>query len=103
MPSKCSAEVQAKAVRLVGDRVQGYGSEWAAITTIASWMGMTPETLGELVRQDEIDRGDRAGRTSEEIAEVRRLKRENSELKRTNEILQAASVVFARELDQKQP
>ncbi len=37
--------------------------------------------------------------TSEESAEVRRLKREVAELRRANEILKAASVFFAAELD----
>jgi len=37
--------------------------------------------------------------TSEESAEIKRLKRENAELKRANEILRAASAFFAAELD----
>jgi transposase len=37
--------------------------------------------------------------TSEEAAEVKRLKRENAELRRANEILKAASAFFGAELD----
>jgi transposase len=37
--------------------------------------------------------------SSEESAEIRRLKRENAELRRANEILKAASAFFAAELD----
>jgi transposase len=51
------------------------------------------------VRQAEIDQGARPGTTSEESAELKRLKRENAELKRANAILKAASVFFAAELD----
>jgi transposase-like protein len=51
------------------------------------------------VRQAEIDAGSRPGTTSEESAEVKRLRRENAELKRANAILKAASAFFAAELD----
>ena len=49
-------------------------------------------------RQAEVDAGQRPGVTSEEPAELKRLKRENAELKRANAILKAASVFFAAEL-----
>ena len=45
----------------------------------------------------------RTGSTSEESAELKRLRRENSELRRANEILKAASAFFARELDPRLP
>jgi transposase len=51
------------------------------------------------VRQAEIDTGHRAGVSSDESAEIKRLKREVAELRRANEILKAASVFFAAELD----
>jgi transposase len=54
------------------------------------------------VRRAEIDAGQRAGLTSEETAEIKRLKRENAELRRANEILKAASTFFAAELDRPQ-
>jgi transposase len=43
--------------------------------------------------------GSGPGRTSEESEELRRLRRENAELKRANEILKAASAFFAAEID----
>ena len=46
--------------------------------------------------------GPRPGVTSEESAEIRRLKREVAELRRANEILKAASIFFAAELDRPQ-
>ena len=51
------------------------------------------------VRQAEVDQGARPGVTSEESAELKRLRRENAELKRANAILKAASAFFAAELD----
>jgi transposase-like protein len=75
-----------------------YGSEWAAITSVASKFGMTAETLRKWVRRDEIDSGRRDGVTSAERERMRELERENRELRRANEILKAASVFFATEL-----
>jgi len=67
---------------------------------VANLLGIsTSETLRKWVRQDEIDQGSRAGVSSDESAELKRLKRENAELKRANAILKAASVFFAAELD----
>ena len=58
-----------------------------------------PETVRKWVRQAEVDAGARPGVTSEESAELKRLKRENAELRRANAILKAASAFFAAELD----
>ena len=43
--------------------------------------------------------GERSGPTSDELEEIRRLKREVRDLNEANEILRAASIFFARELD----
>jgi transposase len=52
------------------------------------------------IRQDEADRGERSDRpTAAEAEELRRLRKENLELRRANEILRAASAHFAQELD----
>jgi transposase len=40
---------------------------------------------------------------SQEREEIRRLRKENNELRRTNEILKSASLFFARELDPDRP
>jgi transposase len=77
-----------------------YPSDWPAIVAVAGKLGIgSAETLRKWVRQAEVDGGQRAGMTSEESAEIKRLKRENAELRRANEILKAASVFFAAELD----
>jgi transposase len=80
-----------------------YPSDWPAICAVAQKLGIgTAETLRKWVRQAEVDAGTRPGATSEESAEIRRLKRENAELRRANEILKAASAFFAAELDRPQ-
>jgi transposase len=59
----------------------------------------TAETVRKWVRQAEVDAGQRPGTTTDESAELKRLRRENAELRRANEILKAASAFFAAELD----
>lgn len=93
-------ELRERAVRMVAEVRPDYPSDWPAIVAVAGKLGIgTAETLRKWVRQAEADAGQRPGVTSEEPAEIRRLKRENAELRRANEILKAASVFFAAELD----
>src|SRR5437763_14360328 len=101
-PSKYSAEVRERAVRLVFEQQPEHESQWAAIESIASKMGCTPETLRKWVRQAERDAGERPGLTSSERDRLKELERENRELKRANEILRRASACFAQaELDRR--
>jgi len=80
-----------------------YPSQWAAIGAVASKLGIgSSETLRKWVRRAEVDAGQRPGLTSEEHAEIKRLRKENAELRRANEILKAASTFFAAELDRPQ-
>jgi transposase len=80
-----------------------YPSDWPAICAVAEKLGIgTAETLRKWVRQAEVDAGTRPGVSSEESAEIKRLRRENAELRRANEILKAASAFFAAELDRPQ-
>lgn len=100
--SRYSAEVRERAVRLVEQSEGDHGSEWAAITSVASKMGCTAETLRKWVRQAERDSGKRAGLTTAERERLKELERENRELKRANEILRKASAFFAQaELDRR--
>jgi transposase len=78
-------------------------SQWKAIESISEKFGMSAETLRKWVRRVEIDGGRRQGVTSVEAQRVKALERENRELRRANEILKAASIFFARELDPQQP
>jgi transposase len=96
-------ELRERAMRLVREHRDEHPSEWAAIQSIAGKLGMTPETLRLWLRRDAVDRGQRPGVTCSERERVRELERENRELRRANEILKAASVFFARELDPRLP
>ena len=96
-------EVRERTVRLVQEHRDEYTSEWAAITSIAAKCGMTAETLRKWIRRAEVDSGTRRGQTTEERKRLKVLERENRELRRANEILKAASVFFAQELDPRPP
>lgn len=92
-------EVRERAVHLVFEHEREYSSQWAAITSIASKLGMTPEILRKWVRRAETDEGLRPGLTSTEREHMKALEKENRELRRANEILKAAAVFFGAELD----
>jgi putative transposase len=74
------------------------------IAHIAADLGIHSETLRTRVRQAEADSGARPELlSSSEREEIRRLRKENYELRRANEILKSARVFFARELDPDRP
>jgi transposase len=74
------------------------------VAHVAKDIGLPCETLRKAVRRAEADQGLRPDLpSSEEREEIKRLKRENFELRRANEILKAASVFFATELDTDRP
>jgi transposase len=101
--TRYSPELRGRAVALVFEQVGQYGSQWEAIVSVAAKVNVSSETLRRWVRQAEVDAGSRAGTTSEDSEELKRLRRENAELRRANEILKAASAFFARELDPRLP
>lgn len=101
-PSRYSAEVRERAVRLVIEQRPAHPSEWAALQAVAPKLGTTAETLRKWVRQAERDTGQRAGLTTSERERLKELEREVRELKRANEILRKASAYFAQaELDRR--
>ena len=101
-PTKYSAEVRERAVRLVFESLGNHASEWAAISSVAGKIGCEAETLRKWVRQAQRDSGTRAGLTTSERDQLKRLEREVRELKRANEILRLASAYFAQaELDRR--
>ncbi len=95
--SKYPKEFHERAVRLAR------GSD-RPICDVARDLGVHTETLRTWVRQDEANDGSRTDRlTAVEREELTALRREVRDLRRANEILKAASVFFARELDQSRP
>ena len=90
---KYSPELRERAVRTVLETGR-------PIAAVAKDLEIGPESLRGWVRQAQTDAGKRPGApTSEQLEELRRLRSENRELRKSVEILKAASVFFARELD----
>ena len=83
-------EFKVEAVQLVhqGER---------SVSRIANDLGVSEQTLRNWVKQIEPDSGVRAGLTTEERDELRRLRRENRILKEERDILKKAAAFFARE------
>ena len=95
-----SPEIRERAVHMVLEQQTEHSSQWATIQSIASKLGCTSETLRRWVRRTERDQGIRNGMTSDDRERLKKLERENRELKRANEILRKASAFFAQaELD----
>jgi transposase len=92
---KYSEELRERAVRL-------YFESNRPIAHVARDLGIHREALRQWVRQAEADAAPRASRVlpSDVQEELNRLRKENVELRRGNEILKAASAFFAQELDQ---
>jgi transposase len=96
-PKKYPEELRERAVRLVFESGR-------PIAHIANDLGVHREALRQWVRQAEAHGGARQDRlTTGERERLRALERENRELRKVNEILKAASVFFAKELDPTRP
>ena len=88
--SKWSPEFREEAVRL--QRESG-----ESITAVAKRLGLSPETLRNWVRRDEVERGEREGLSMAEHTEIRELRRQVRRLEEEKLILQKAAAYFARE------
>ena len=87
------AEFKADAVRLA--RQPGH-----SIRSVAQDLGIAIESLRRWMIQADIDAGVSSGLTSDERAELTRLRRENRTLRMEREILKKAAVFFATETDE---
>src|SRR6266702_1962616 len=100
--NKFSAEVRARAVRMVLDHAGEHPSRWAAVTSIAAKIGCTPQTLHDWVKKAEIDSGQRAGVPTDTAEKLKALERFFFEHKTAYEILRKGSAYFAMaELDRR--
>lgn len=99
MPKKIDVELKARAVRLVNDHRGEYSSLTAAAAVVAKQLGVGKESVRRWALQADIDGGQRAGATSEELAEIKALKAKVRRLEEDNAILKSATVFFAGELD----
>ena len=92
-PRKYSDELRRRAIDEILERDR-------KVPEVAKQLGIaTPETLRRWVVQARIDRGLVTGPTTEELAEIKALRREVADQQRTIEILKAATTYFAQEAD----
>jgi len=92
-PRRYPVELRERAVRLVFESGR-------PIAHVAQDLGVHKEALRSWVRQARADRGELPTvLSSEEREELKRLRKENFELRRANAILKDASLYFAAELD----
>jgi transposase len=84
------AEFRREAVKLMRDSGK-------PVPELAKDLGVSENTLRNWSRQAEVDAGEREGLTSEQLEELRRLRRENRTLQMEREVLKKAAVFFARE------
>src|SRR5947208_15590757 len=91
-------ELRGRATRMVLEIFET-GERHGVIGRVARQLGIGTESLRNWVNQAEVDGGQRPGVTTEERRRIAELERDNRELRRANEILKAASIFFATELD----
>ncbi|WP_370942393.1 IS3 family transposase [Amycolatopsis sp. cg5] len=98
MPKRYPPEVREKAVRLALDRLDEYGSAYAAAHAIGPMVDVHPETLRvwivKALQQDTPPVAAAGELATAERAELDRLRKENKELKQANDILKLASAFF---------
>ena len=95
-------ELKERATKMVRDLRAQDPKDVNVISRVARQLGVGSESLRHWVKQAEIDDGQRAGLTTEERAELTRLRKENFELQRSNDILQAAATFFGAQLERRQ-
>ncbi len=84
-------ELKQRAVRMYGEVRADHVSDWAAMVKVATLLGIsTAETLPKRIRQAEVGQGNRPWTTTEEAAELKKLKREDAELRRADAMLGAS-------------
>lgn len=85
-----SREFKADAVAMVIDGER-------TIADVSRSLGLVEQTLGNWVRQARVDRGERAGLTTGERAELARLRRENAQLAMERDLLKRATAFWVQE------
>jgi transposase len=93
-------ELRERAVRMARELIAEQGGErHGVVSRVARQLGIGTESLRNWLKQADIDGGARAGSSSADAQRIAELEREVRDLRRANEILKAASVFFATELD----
>ncbi len=95
------SELKERAVRMVRDLQRADPQDKNVISRVARQLGVGSESLRTWVKLAEIEEGKRPGMNQAERSELKELRKENRELRRANDILQAAASFFGAELDRR--
>jgi len=79
------------------DAVEIVRTSGKSIAEVARELGIYDSSLGNWVRQDEINRGERDGLSSDDSQELSDLRRENARLRMERELLKRAVAFWVRE------
>ena len=88
-------------MRMVRDLQRADPQDKNVISRVARQLGVGSESLRTWVKLAEIEEGKRPGMNQAERSELKELRKENRELRRANDILQAAASFFGAELDRR--
>src|SRR5918994_57953 len=80
-----------------GDAVELVRTSGRPIAEIARELGIYDSTLGNWVKQDRVDRGEREGLTSDERARLRQLEAENTRLRMERDLLKRTVAFWVKE------
>ena len=89
------SELKERATKMVLDLRAQDPNDVNVISRVARQLGVGSESLRTWVKQAEVEAGKRPGLSTEEREELKRLRKENRELQRANDILQAAAVFMS--------
>ena len=95
------SELKERAVRMVRDLQRADPQDKNVISRVARQLGVGGESLRTWVKLAEIEEGKRPGMNEAERSELKELRKEVKELRRANDILQAAASFFGAELDRR--
>ena len=98
-PQKYPDELRERAVRMVLEIRRETGVSHGVIARVARELGVGAQSLSGWVSRAEVDSGNRPGTSTVDAQRISTLEREVKELRRANDILKAASIFFATELD----
>jgi transposase len=94
-------ELKERAVKMVQELRAQDPHDKTVISRVARQLGIGDESLRSWAKQVEVESGKRPGLTTDEQSELKRLRKENFELRRSNDILQSAAAFFGAELDRR--
>jgi transposase len=96
------AELKQRAVRMVLELRREDPGDHGVVARVSRQLDIGIESLRSWVKQAEVDAGRKLGSTTAEREELVKLRKEVKELRRANDILQAAATFFGAELDRRQ-